>query len=67
MEKENNTNESDFGENEMPDLNFLLNGFWNKKLFCYFAKWTSSGLQIIFDRFDPGWRNNFLRKRSGGC
>ena len=23
MEKENNTNESDFSENEIPDLNFL--------------------------------------------
>ena len=34
---------------------------------CYFTKWTLSGLQMFLDRFDVGWRSNFLMKTSGGC
>ena len=34
---------------------------------CYFTKSTLSGLQMFLGRFNLGWRNNVLRKTSGGC
>ena len=36
MEKENNSNESDFSENEIPDLNSLTSKFFENKYRRYY-------------------------------